>query len=96
MCTSGMINSRAFSGRVRPQGPGDEDGSSSTVSHNSATRRFLQFLSKVQRQHIPARGETRSVGGGGGGGNDIHIFVFCPADYREIPASPKPGEMPWE
>ena len=25
MCTSGMINSRAFSGRVRPQGSGDED-----------------------------------------------------------------------
>ena len=25
MCTSGMINSRAFSGRVRAQGPGDED-----------------------------------------------------------------------
>ena len=25
MCTSGMINSRAFSGRVRPPGPVDED-----------------------------------------------------------------------
>ena len=25
MCTSGIINSRAFSGRARPQGPGDED-----------------------------------------------------------------------
>ncbi len=27
MFTSGMINCRAFSGRGRPQGPGDEDES---------------------------------------------------------------------
>ena len=44
MCTSGMINSRAFSGCARPQGPGDEDGVSSILSSGSSTSKPIEFV----------------------------------------------------
>ncbi len=50
MCTSGMINSRAFSGRVRPQGRGDEDGSRAVYMSLSFRDESLAGLKSEQAQ----------------------------------------------
>ena len=50
MCTSGMINSRAFSRRVRPQGPGDEDAFFLELYEGAQRYTFPQSLYELNAQ----------------------------------------------